>query len=67
MPPKFEIFILFLFQKNLYVAKALKHVLIIWILKINKIRCLFYCAFVCEIQQTPLRKMIFFLNVPHLL
>jgi hypothetical protein len=32
--------------------------------------CYFYCqetAFVCEFQHTPLRKMIFFLNVPHLL
>jgi hypothetical protein len=32
--------------------------------------CYFYCqktAFVCEFQHTPLWKMIFFLNVPHLL
>jgi hypothetical protein len=32
--------------------------------------CYFYfpkTAFVCEFQHTPLREMIFFLNVPHLL
>jgi hypothetical protein len=71
MPPKIEILVFFKNKKNSMCRRSTKVYVHHLNFQYNKFLYVFFIvkktAFVCEFQHTPLLKMIFCLNVPHLL